>query len=112
MKKFKPGDVVEMTNKCKLDLCKACGLKGKHKGPFIDDGECIGCSRSHVEEFGDCIGRVVGPIDFNTCSEDYPDYDKNKIGPELDVKWSPYNLKYGYHPKYLKLVKQKKVKSK
>lgn len=45
-----------------------------------------GESKDHVEEFKDCIGIVEGPS--------YP----NGEGPEVDVRWIPSNLKYGYHP--------------
>ena len=36
-----------------------------------------GCSE-HVEEFGQCVGQVEGPVD----------YGKVK-GPEVDVRWEP-----------------------
>ena len=44
----------------------------------------LGESKDHVEEFKDCIGKVEGPS--------YP----NGEGPEVDVRWMPSNLKYGY----------------
>lgn len=44
-------------------------------------------SEEHVEEFGDCIGIVEGPM-----------YDS---WIELNVRWQPSNLRYGYHPKNL-----------
>lgn len=104
MKTLRPGDIVVMNDKLKRDLCKKCGLKGKHKGPFMDDNECIGCSRAHVKEFGDCVGVVVGLMDLNNCPPGDPNYEDSKVGPELDVRWQPSRLKYGYHPKYLTLV--------
>ena len=48
---------------------------------------------AHVEEFGDCVGIVEGPVDYGTTS-----------GPELDVRWQPSNLRYAYDPKYLRIV--------
>lgn len=52
-----------------------------------------GC-KAHVDEFGDCIGIVEDPVDFNNNGENDPD----KIGPEVDVRWKPSNLVYGYLP--------------
>ena len=47
----------------------------------------------HVEEFGDCVGVVEGPVDCATSQ-----------GPEVDVRWQPSNLRYGYHPDSLDVV--------
>lgn len=47
-------------------------------------------SSEHVDEFGDCVGIVQGLTDFN-----------GQLGPEVDVKWQPSNLRYAYHPKHL-----------
>ena len=47
--------------------------------------------KEHVDEFGDCVGIVDGPIDYGT-----------QKGPELDVRWQPTNLRYAYHPNNLK----------
>ena len=46
-------------------------------------------SHEHVEEFGDCEGIVGDPC--------YP----NVEGPEVDVRWEPSKLRYGYDPKQL-----------
>lgn len=51
-----------------------------------------GCSK-HVEEFGDCEGIVEGFVDYGSCS-----------GPELNVRWKPSMLRYGYHPSQLAVV--------
>jgi hypothetical protein len=53
---------------------------------FIANG-----SHEHVEEFGDCVGVVIGPVD----------YGDGAIYPEVDVRWQPSNLKYAYDAKYL-----------
>jgi len=50
-------------------------------------------SGEHVDEFGECTGEVIGPMDYGTSK-----------GPEVDVRWHPSNLRYGYHPKHLKVV--------
>lgn len=42
----------------------------------------------HLKEFGTCIGIVQGPTHAGW--------------PEVDVRWQPSNLRYGYHSKYLK----------
>lgn len=44
----------------------------------------------HVDEFGDCVGIVQGPVDYGTSE-----------GPEVDVRWQPSNLRYAYHPDQL-----------
>ncbi len=51
-----------------------------------------GC-RAHVDEFGECIGLVEGPVDFDTCQ-----------GPEVNVRWRPSGLRYGYHPEDLDVI--------
>lgn len=50
--------------------------------------------RWHVREFGRCVGVVLGPVDFGT-----------QLGPEVDVRWEPSGLKYGYEPEDLELVR-------
>lgn len=55
-------------------------------------------SHEHVKEFGRCIGEVIGQVDYNNCAPDDANYDITKVGPDVDVRWSPSNLKYGYHP--------------
>lgn len=52
-------------------------------------------SGEHVDEFGHCIGVVIGPM--------FPDTD----WPEVDVRWQPSNLRYGYHPNELEIVREK-----
>jgi len=51
-----------------------------------------GCN-DHVVEFGNCIGIVQG----------YTNYG-NVVGPDVDVRWQPSNLRYAYDPKYLIIV--------
>lgn len=70
--------------------------------PF--DGECMSCSAAHLEEFGDCVGVVDGPTDFNNRKPGDPDYDPEKVGPCVDVRWQPSNLRYMYDPDELELV--------
>lgn len=55
-------------------------------------------SPDHIAEFGDCVGRVEGPVDYNTPGTAY---DPSKLGPEVDVRWQPSNLRYGYYPEEL-----------
>lgn len=47
----------------------------------------------HVAEFGECVGVVEGSLDYGT-----------QKGPEVDVRWEPSRLRYGYHPDDLELV--------
>jgi len=47
----------------------------------------------HLKEFGHCCGIVEGPVDYGS-----------QKGPELDVRWNPSRLRYGYAPKDLCLV--------
>lgn len=63
------------------------------KRAFRDSG-----SGRHVAEFGDCEGVVIGPLDYNNCSPGDPGYDAARVGPEVDVRWQPSGLRYGYHP--------------
>lgn len=53
----------------------------------------LGESKEHIEEFGECIGVVE-----DKC---YPDLD---CAPEVNVRWEPSKLRYGYFPKDLKVV--------
>lgn len=55
-------------------------------------------SPAHVAEFGHCIGIVAGPVDYNAPGAAS---DPAKLGPELDVRWQPSNLRYGYAPEHL-----------
>lgn len=90
---IKTGDYVRMSEECKIALRKNC--INEHVGPFdsgdgADDpgGECWGCSTQHIEEFGNCVGIVEGPVDFGN----------GNLGPEVDVRWLPSQLRYGYDP--------------
>ncbi|HEX4513526.1 MAG TPA: hypothetical protein VH054_08320 [Polyangiaceae bacterium] len=98
-----------MSEACKLAYCGPCGLHGPHVGPIepgVDntEDECWGCSREHVREFGHCIGIVDGPIDWNDVGPGHPAYDPAKLGPEIDVRWQPSNLRYGYDPECFEKV--------
>lgn len=53
-----------------------------------------GGSADHVREFGHCYGRIEGPVD----------YGGGKLGPEVNVRWIPSNLRYAYDPELLRLV--------
>lgn len=101
---MKSGARVRMSEALKAKLRGKCGLAGKHLGPFDpDDASCDGCSSAHVEEFGDAVGVVYGPADYNNCDPEDPQYDATKIGPEVTVVW-PENLRYHYHPDDLEEV--------
>lgn len=50
-------------------------------------------SKEHVEEFGNCVGTVEGLVDYGDCK-----------GPEVDVRWEPSKLRYGYDPYDLEIV--------
>jgi len=54
---------------------------------------------SNVEEFGDCIGIIAGPTDY-TGSE----CQIKQLGPEVDVRWQPSNLRYAYLPEHLEII--------
>lgn len=69
----KVGDVVRLTE--------------KHKNVLIANG-CW----AHVEEFGNCIGVVIGEM--------FPGLNC----PEVDVRWKPSNLKYGYDVDNLEVI--------
>ena len=109
---MKKGTKVRMTSEFKLALRDKCGIAGQHLGPFEnndaapgeDMGACYGCSSEHVDEFGECVGIVIGLVDYNNVSKRHRDYDPTKIGPEVDVRWSPSDLRYAYHPHSLEIV--------
>jgi len=44
--------------------------------------------QAHVDEFGRCTSVVLG----------LTAYDPDHLGPEVDVRWLPSNLKYAYSP--------------
>lgn len=46
-----------------------------------------------IAEFGDCVGLVEGPM--------FPDVHN---APEVDVRWRPSRLRYGYDPQHLERV--------
>lgn len=104
---IKAGDRVRLNDACKARLRGPCGPAGKHLNEVeltLGDPEsatCMACSSDHVEEFGESVGVVTGPVDFNNKGEIH---DPNKIGPELNVVWEPDNLRYGYHPDDLELA--------
>jgi hypothetical protein len=96
------GDRVRMSEGLKAKLRGDC-LPGKHAGATSDLGgdSCFDCSTEHVEEFGGCVGVIQGPTDYNNCKPDAHDYDPAKVGPEVDVRWEPSNLRYAYLPEDL-----------
>lgn len=106
------GTIVRMSEGLKAKLRGKCGVAGKHLGPFdgeltpgyviIRDEDCWGCSSAHVAEFEDCDGIVIGPLNYNNPGES----DPTKIGPEVDVRWQPSNLLYGYDPAELDIVSE------
>jgi len=68
---FRRGDSVRMTEAAKA----AWRARGDAK---------------HVDEFGSCVGTIEGPM-----FPDQPD------APEVDVRWQPIGLRYGYDPSEL-----------
>jgi alkylated DNA repair dioxygenase AlkB len=50
-------------------------------------------SAEHIEEFGDCTGVVEGPM--------FPNVQEAE---EVDVRWHPSKLRYGYFPKDLEVA--------
>ncbi len=67
MSKIKKGDTVKMSDFCKQSL-------------IAND------SKEHVDEFGECEGIVLGPMFPGTIEY-----------PEVDVRWKPSSLRYGYN---------------
>jgi hypothetical protein len=95
-----PGTSVRMSEALKARLRGKCGEAGKHLGPFDPGGgtpedpggDCWGCAMDHVEEFGACVGIVEGPVLLD------------EGAPEVNVRWKPSNLRYGYDPADLAVV--------
>lgn len=50
-------------------------------------------SKDHIDEFGSCSGVIIGYIDIQTSDD-------------VDVRWMPSGLKYGYTIDSLELDKQ------
>jgi hypothetical protein len=72
------------------------GMRQSFKDSLIKNG-----SEEHIKEFGDCVGIVEDYVNYNNNGEN----DQNKIGPELNVRWLPSKLRYGYLPEDLILIK-------
>jgi hypothetical protein len=89
--KFKKGDKVRLTQQAKQEMMSSISN-------LLDNG-----LKEHVEEFGDCIGTVLGPVDFNNPGEIR---DENKVGPEIDVVWFPSRLRYAYDEDNLELYEK------
>ena len=89
-----------MTEEFKQARRGQCQGPGKHVGhgptwvedPEMPDDGCAACSWDHIAEFGDCEGVV----------EDRMFDDPG--APELNVRWRPSGLRYGYHPDHLVVV--------
>lgn len=90
-----------MSQRLKDAFMKDCQVT--HVGPFDPDNaeDCWGCSSDHVEEFGECIGTVEGLVVWNPGSLAGL---VEHVGPEVDVRWQPSNLRYAYHPDYLDVI--------
>lgn len=91
---MKRGTRVRMSEGLKRAFRGKCGQAGRHLGPFSGDGhpneprgDCWGCSTQHVEEFGGCVGIVGGPY-----------FTKVANAKEVEVRWQPSGLRYGYDP--------------
>jgi hypothetical protein len=99
---FPPNRLVRMSPSCKVRMLGKC-LPGNHEDGFsIED--CINCSMGHIDEFGDCVGLIEGFVDFNDVDREHPDWLPNRVGPEVNVRWQPSNLRYAYHPEDLDWV--------
>jgi len=89
------GDRVKMSEALKIRLRGECGRLGRH--PDVESAEdCQRCSTAHVDEFGHSVGVIEGLVDYN-----------NTVGPEVEVRWEPDNLRYAYHPSLLVLVEER-----
>ena len=86
-----------MSEELKRRMGGKCRELGEHQGPSDPDNseDCWACSWAHVEEFGDCEGIVEEFVVWNPGSPD------EHIGPEVDVRWQPSNLRYAYLPSML-----------
>ena len=89
-----------MSEELKARLRGKC-LPNKHVDGSTEE-LCMHCSTGHVEEFGKCVGIVDGLTDYNNAPKGTYDYDPNKVGPEVDVRWEPSGLRYAYHPNDLR----------
>lgn len=92
---IKIGDRVRMTEAFKKQMRGDC-LPGNHAPQELppdkdlpDDG-CMKCSTDHIEEFGNCVGTVMGQME--------------RGWKEVDVRWEPSNLRYGYDPDNLEII--------
>ncbi len=94
----KKGALVRLTEAAKTRLRGKCGSAGRHLGPFDpDDGyACWGCGTAHVDEFGDCVGVVLGPMDLGD--------GERKDDTFVDVRWQPSGLRYAYDSADLVIV--------
>lgn len=86
------GDLVRMSESYKIALLGSCNHKPTDRASVE---ECVRCSTTHVEEFGECTGVVLGLTNYNNHFEEF---DDSKVGPEVDVRWQTSNLRYAYHP--------------
>lgn len=71
---MKKGTIVKMSESCKTQLI---------------NNNC----KDHVDEFGECEGVVIGPM--------FPEVENCE---DVDVRWKPSNLKYGYSPDQLEII--------
>lgn len=82
---IKPGTRVKMSSELKRAL-RASHTRYAH----LDEQNF---DLTHTQEFGTCIGVVLGLTDYNNHIDEY---DPKKIGPEVDVMWMPDGLVYSY----------------
>jgi hypothetical protein len=61
---------------------------------------------AHVREFGTSIGVCIGWTKYfnKMVVGDGEGETPVSVGPEVDVRWQPSNLRYGYAPEWLELV--------
>jgi len=66
--------------------------------------ERLKTSPAHLKEFGNCEGIVVALLDYhNGMKEGSP----SKLGPEVDVRWWPSGLRYGYAIEDLEVIEER-----
>lgn len=94
--RLQPGDRVRMTEAYKARMREPCTTHVP--GTEATDG-CWRCHPpTHLDELGDCVGIVLGPVDHDNVPSTDPTWNPRAVGPEVDVRWQPSNLRYAYDP--------------
>ncbi len=55
---------------------------------FRESGDGSNGSAAHERKFGEAVGVVLGPTDWGG----------GHLGPEVDVRWLPYGIRFSYPP--------------